>query len=532
MVFGVIASLALGQGDSTAFPPGWNHEASRPPMGWRSWNAFGPNINHQTFVDAVNALTAEVWNVQGSMRSLASVGYDSVGIDEGWENCSGTDPNHGLRQHDIQGFPMINTEKFPDMKSLVDYAHSKKTKMGWYLNGCACGERQERLLNYQGDIQRLHEFGFDGAKFDGCGAATNMTRYAALMEKTGKTYMVENCHWGSCGHDAWYKNPDGSSCPTEAWCPFNIFRTSGDINSKLDSWFANLQTTIKFQNRSSPLSVPGCWAYPDMMEVGRIAGATPQWNRAHFGAWCVVSAPLILGLDVTDNKTLAEIIPYITNAEAIAVNQQYAGHPGYLAASFSATGTSLQVQVWAKPQPDGKLAVYVVNPTPAPTPPPAATDPLACFTELPASEKPKNNICFGQYKIDDGDGVTVDECAKNCLADPACTNFVAYHPAAPNATTSCRRSHSCTAPTSWYNMDSYFRKSIAACASGPPSPPPPPPPPAEVSVTFVELGLPSKATRAAVRNVWTQADEADANEGVLHVTVPSEDSAFYVLTPK
>ena len=95
--------------------------------------------------------------------SLLDAGYESIGIDEGWENCSGSDPNHGLRQHDADGFPMIDTHKFPDMKQLVDYGHSKKVKMGWYLNGCACGERKERALNYEGDIQKLAEFGFDAA---------------------------------------------------------------------------------------------------------------------------------------------------------------------------------------------------------------------------------------------------------------------------------------------------------------------------------------------------------------------------------
>ena len=96
--------------------------------------------------------------------SLADAGYSRVGIDEGWENCSGSDANHGLRQHDVDGFPMVNTLKFPDLKWLVDYGHSRSVKMGWYLNGCACGERKERLLNYQGDVQRLHEYGFDGVK--------------------------------------------------------------------------------------------------------------------------------------------------------------------------------------------------------------------------------------------------------------------------------------------------------------------------------------------------------------------------------
>ena len=43
----------------------------------------------------------------------------------------------------------------------------------------------------------------------------------------------------------------------------------------------------------APLSVPGCWAYPDMLEVGRVSAPVPgsfhAWNRAHFGAWCVAS---------------------------------------------------------------------------------------------------------------------------------------------------------------------------------------------------------------------------------------------------
>ena len=65
---------------------------------------------------------------------------------------------------------MVDTDKFPDLKQLVDYGHSKNVSMGWYLNGCACGERKERDLNYQGDVQRLAEYGFDGVKLDGCGA--------------------------------------------------------------------------------------------------------------------------------------------------------------------------------------------------------------------------------------------------------------------------------------------------------------------------------------------------------------------------
>ena len=212
-----ILAGASAQGNSTAFPPGWNHLAKSPPMGWRSWNAFGANINDKTFRNAIDAVTAKVWDVGGAKASLFEVGYTRVGIDEGWENCSGTDPDHGLRQHNADGTPMINVDKFPDLKGLVDYGHSKGVLMGWYLNGCACGEHVELAKNYKGDIQSLHDFGFDGVKIDGCGAQRNQTFYAALMRGTGRAYTIENCHWGRCTQG------DDSSCPTRDWCPLPCY---------------------------------------------------------------------------------------------------------------------------------------------------------------------------------------------------------------------------------------------------------------------------------------------------------------------
>ena len=41
---------------------------------------------------------------------------------------------------------------------------------------------------------------------------------------------------------------------------FNWYRTSGDSNNKLGTWYDNLQTTVRFQDWEEPLSVPGCWA--------------------------------------------------------------------------------------------------------------------------------------------------------------------------------------------------------------------------------------------------------------------------------
>jgi len=308
-----------------AFPPGFNGLAKTPPLGWRSWNAFGNRITQDMMLQAAEALVAKNRTVAGidGKVSLCDLGYCSVGVDEGWEACGA-----GLNgtQHEADGTPTI-APTFPDTKKMVDEIHEMGLKAGWYLNGCKCGERTEHEINYEGDIRSLAAFGFDGVKIDGCGAQRNQTLYAELMQETGSTFTIENCHWGRCS------DGDDSSCPTQDWCPFNWFRTSGDINAGSESWFANLQTTIPFQDYSAPLSQPGCWAYPDMLEVGRVAAPAPgtgaEWNRAHFGAWCVTSSPLILGMELTDAQ-LQPVLDVIGNTEAIAVNQLWDGHPGLL----------------------------------------------------------------------------------------------------------------------------------------------------------------------------------------------------------
>ena len=43
-------------------------------------------------------------------------------------------------QHAANGDPVVN-KKFPDMQGLVDYGHKAGLLIGWYENGCACGER-------------------------------------------------------------------------------------------------------------------------------------------------------------------------------------------------------------------------------------------------------------------------------------------------------------------------------------------------------------------------------------------------------
>ena len=77
-------------------------------------------------------------------------------------------------------------------------------------------------------------------KLDGCGQERDLTLYAALFNATGKSVMIENCHWG--GVSGWCApalrertprasadtddrappHPARKTTPNATWCPWNL----------------------------------------------------------------------------------------------------------------------------------------------------------------------------------------------------------------------------------------------------------------------------------------------------------------------
>src|ERR1700686_89992 len=78
--------------------------AQTPPMGWNSWNHFAEKVTDADVRAAADAL------VSSGMRDA---GYIYVNIDDAWQG-----------ERDAQGVLHPNS-KFPDMKALGDYVHSK-----------------------------------------------------------------------------------------------------------------------------------------------------------------------------------------------------------------------------------------------------------------------------------------------------------------------------------------------------------------------------------------------------------------------
>lgn len=55
----------------------------------------------------------------------------------------------------------------------------------------------------------------------------------------------ENCHWGE-------------TIPNATWCPWNFYRSSGDVRANWGSILGNLATVPPLAAKN--LSFPGCWA--------------------------------------------------------------------------------------------------------------------------------------------------------------------------------------------------------------------------------------------------------------------------------
>ena len=88
--------------------------AKTPPMGFNTWNTFGPNINEQMVLEM-----ADVMAEQG----YRDAGYKYVVIDDCWS----------LKQRGEDGRIVPDPEKFPNgMKAVADYVHAKGLKFGMY----------------------------------------------------------------------------------------------------------------------------------------------------------------------------------------------------------------------------------------------------------------------------------------------------------------------------------------------------------------------------------------------------------------
>jgi len=303
-----------------------NGLAKTPPMGWNSWNLFAEKVDDKTVRTMADAM------VSSGMRDA---GYIYVNIDDTWE---------GVR--DAQGNLGTN-HKFPDMKALADYVHSKGLKIGIYSSPGprTCGGYPASYGHEEQDAKMFAAWGIDYLKYDWCSAG-NIYKNDALqpvyqkmgdaLAASGRPIVYSLCEYGMGEVEKWGPEVGG-----------NLWRTTGDIRDEWESMIANVEK----QAPTAPWAGPGHWNDPDMLEIGN-GHMTADEYRTHMSLWALVAAPLLAGNDV---RTMTETTKSILmNKEVVAIDQDPLGKQ----ASPARNG---DLEVWVKPLADGGVAVGVVN---------------------------------------------------------------------------------------------------------------------------------------------------------------------------
>ncbi|GIQ81894.1 glycoside hydrolase, family 27, partial [Kipferlia bialata] len=91
------------------------------------------------------------------------------------------------------------------------------------------------------------------------------------------------------------------------------------------------------------------WNDPDMLEVG-VADSSEAEMRTHFSLWCLYSAPLILGLNVTEAAESPFTLDLLTNQDLLDIDRDPLGIGADVVVDDIVEGG---FEVWMKPMQDG-----------------------------------------------------------------------------------------------------------------------------------------------------------------------------------
>jgi alpha-galactosidase len=333
-----LAALTLNLFVAASSTPANAQVAATPPMGWNSWNYFAGKVTDKDIRDSADQIVAS---------GMKDAGYVYVNIDDTWEG-----------ERDANGVLHTNS-KFPDMKALADYVHSKGLKIGIYSSPGpkTCAGYAGSLGHEEQDAQLYASWGIDYLKYDLCSfredvmakeapddKAAQMRLMVAAYDKmgkalkaTGRPIVFSLCQYGWDAVWEWAPGTGG-----------NLWRTTGDIQPRWGSIYDILSEQMGLAHYAGP----GHWNDPDMLEVGNGKLSLAE-NRSHFSMWAMLAAPLLAGNDLP--HMTPEIKSILTNSEVVAIDQDPLGHQ---ARHIYSSG---EVEVWARDLKGGAEAIAILN---------------------------------------------------------------------------------------------------------------------------------------------------------------------------
>ena len=310
--------------------------AKTPPMGFNTWNTFGPNISEQMVLEM-----ADVMAEQG----YRDAGYKYVVIDDCWS----------LRERDENGNLVADPEKFPHgMKYVGDYIHSKGLKFGMY--SCAgirtCAGYPASFDHEFQDARTFASWGVDFLKYDFCyfpSYANCQHRYltmAQALRASGRDILFSACNWGVQEPWNWMRSVGA-----------HMYRSTGDIWDN----FPSTAGIMKSQMGNFNANAAGCFNDMDMLTVGmggqgNVGDAncnTYGEYEMQFAYWCFCAAPLMMGADL--RKVGEEYRTLLQHKELIRLNQDPECRPPYKVCENN--GYTVFIRHLA----DGEFAIGVFN---------------------------------------------------------------------------------------------------------------------------------------------------------------------------
>jgi alpha-galactosidase len=313
--------------------------ALTPPLGWNSWNVWGGSVDDAKVRAAADAMVSS---------GLAAHGYQFINIDDGWEG-----------KRDENGVLQPNA-KFPDMKALADYVHSRGLKIGIYSSPgpATCQGLPGSYQHEEIDARTWALWGFDLVKYDWCSydriakdrSLAELQKPYLLMRdalrKTNRDIVYSLCQYGM--GNVWEWGPEVGG---------NYWRTTGDLT---DVW-SNMAAVGFRQAGREKYSRPGHWTDPDMLVIGKVGWGpnihdtrlTPNEQITHITLWTLQAAPLLIGADMAQFDAFTTAL--IANHEVLEVSQDVLGKGAVRVSQRE------RLEVWARPLADGTTAVGFFN---------------------------------------------------------------------------------------------------------------------------------------------------------------------------
>lgn len=327
-----------------ALTVGKNALALTPPMGWDAINLYADSVDDAHVRQAADALISS---------GLAAHGYRIINLSDSWQ---------GVRDQNGQILP--NRRRFPEMKGLADYVHSKGFGFGLSSSATAhtCAGFPGSLGHAEGDAVTYAEWGVDYLEYTWCPVAEmgddppppdQQAAFRQMHDALGKTSRDVVYAVNTFGRDnAWQWAAEAGA---------NTWVTSRQL---FDEWNVLSEALFRAPGLEEP-GEQGHWKLPGLLQLGRFGYKDVKMTRlsqaeqmTQMSQFALLSAPLWVSADLSlldPNSLHPSTTAMLTNDEVLDVDQDPAGLP---AVPVLETRTQ---QVWYKPLADGTVAVGLFN---------------------------------------------------------------------------------------------------------------------------------------------------------------------------